>query len=133
MMYRLLADFLVVVHLAYVAVVVGGMGAILLGLWRGWGWVRNAWFRAIHVLMIAIVAVQAIVGVPCPLTTWEYQLREAAGDGGRPGTFIARIVHAVLFYEFAEWVFVVGYVLFGTAVLLVFLLAPPKWPGKTGA
>lgn len=132
-MYRLLADFIMIVHFIYVLIVIGGMAAILLGLWRGWRWVRSFWFRVIHLLMIGIVAFQAIIGVICPLTAWEYQLRIAAGDEGRPGTFISRLVHAVLFFELPPWVFVLGYVLFGTAVLLVFLLAPPRWPGKTGA
>lgn len=131
-MYRMLADLIVVVHLVYVAIVVGGMVAILLGLWRGWGWVRNFWIRIIHLLMIGIVAVQAILGVMCPLTVWEHQLRVAAGDRGQPGTFISRIVHSVLFFEFPDWVFTLGYILFGAAVLLAFFLAPPKWPTRTG-
>jgi hypothetical protein len=131
-MYRMVADLIVVVHLVYVAIVVGGMAAILLGLWRGWGWVRNFWLRTIHLSMIGIVAVQAVLGVMCPLTVWEYQLRVAAGDRGQPGTFISRIVHSVLFFEFPDWVFTLGYIVFGAAVLLTFFLAPPKWPRRTG-
>ena len=132
-MYRLLADLIVAIHLVYVAVVVLGLGAILLGLWRGWAWIRNFWFRTIHLVMIAVVAFQAIVGITCPLTTWEYQLRVAAGDTGQPGTFVGRMVHYVLFFQLPPWVFTLGYVLFGLAVLLAFLLAPPKWPRRTGS
>ncbi len=128
MIYRSLADLVVAVHFAYVALVVGGMAAILLGLWLGWPWARNFWFRTIHLLMIVIVAVQAILGILCPLTTWEFELRIAAGDEGRPGTFVSRLVHAVLFFELPQWVFLFGYVLFGLVVFLAFLLAPPKWP-----
>lgn len=129
-MYRLLADFIMVVHFIYVLIVVGGMAAILLGLWRGWSWVRNFWFRVVHLGMIGIVAIQAIIGVLCPLTVWEYQLRVKAGDEGSPGTFISRLVHALLFFELPPWVFTAGYILFGTLVLLTFLLAPPRWPRK---
>lgn len=130
--YRILADCIVVVHFAYVAFVVIGMIAILLGIWRGWAWVRNFWFRTIHLLMIGIVAVQAIFGILCPLTVWEYQLRVAAGDEGRPGTFVSRLVHAMLFFELPPWAFTVGYVLFGVAVLLAFLVAPPRRPRRFG-
>jgi hypothetical protein len=45
-----------------------------------WGWIRNPWFRFSHLAMIAIVAVEAINGWRCPLTTWEDQLRVAAGQ-----------------------------------------------------
>ncbi|MDZ7618680.1 MAG: DUF2784 domain-containing protein, partial [Patescibacteria group bacterium] len=121
-MYRLLADVIVAFHLAYVAFVVLGLAAIPIGVWRRWSWVRNCWFRMIHLLMITVVAIQAIAGVTCPLTTWEYQLRVAAGDAGHPGTFVGRMVHAVLFFELPHWVFTVGYVGFGAAVLLAFLL-----------
>ncbi len=129
-MYRFLADLIVAVHLVYVAIVVFGLAAILLGVWRGWHWIRNFWFRTIHLLMIAVVALQAIVGVTCPLTTWESQLRIAAGEPGRPGTFVGRMVHSVLFFQLPPWVFTLGYISFGAAVLLTFLLAPPRWPWR---
>ncbi len=132
MLYRLLADVIMAIHFVYVVIVVGGLAAILLGLWRGWSWVRNFWFRTIHLLMIGIVAVQAILGIPCPFTVWEYQLRVAAGDEGRPGTFVSRLVHAMLFFELPPWVFTLGYILFGAAVFLAFVLAPPRRPWKTG-
>ena len=132
-MYRFLADLIVAIHLVYVAVVVFGLAAILVGVWQGWAWVRNFWLRTIHLLMIAVVAFQAIVGITCPLTTWEYQLRVAAGDTGQPGTFVGRMVHYVLFFQLPHWVFTLGYVMFGAAVLLTFLLAPPKWPRRTGS
>lgn len=131
-MYRFLADLMVAVHFVYVAIVVLGLAAILLGVWRGWAWIRNFWLRTIHLLMIAVVAFQAVFGIMCPLTTWEYQLRVAAGDAGQPGTFVGRMVHYVLFFQLPPWVFTLGYVLFGASVLLAFLLAPPKWPRRTG-
>ena len=43
--YRFLADAVLAVHFAYVAFVVLGMAAILLGIALGWRWVRNFWFR----------------------------------------------------------------------------------------
>ncbi len=132
MLYRLLADVIMAIHLVYVLLVVGGLAAILLGVWRGWSWVRNFWIRTIHLLMIGVVAVQAILGVPCPLTVWEYELRMAAGDEGRPGAFVPRLIHTLLFLELPRWVFTVGYVGFGAAVFLAFVLAPPRWPWTTG-
>ena len=74
-LYRCLADAIVAIHFAYVAFVVVGMAAILLGLVFGWRFVRNFWFRGIHFLMIAVVAAESLADVICPLTTWEYQLR----------------------------------------------------------
>ena len=126
--YRFLADVIVVVHSAYVAFVVGGMVLILVGIWRRWRWVRNFWFRILHFAAIGLVVVESLGGVICPLTSWEYDLRVGAGDEGRPGSFIGRWVHDLLFYEFPEWAFTVCYCVFGLAVLVTLLLAPPHRP-----
>jgi hypothetical protein len=134
--YRLLADLVVVVHFAYVAFVVVGFLLILLGIVLRWGWVRNFWFRLVHFVAIAIVAAQAVGGLTCPLTTWENQLRRAAGETVREGSFMGRLAHDLLFYNGPPWVFTLSYCLFGAAVLLTLILAPPRWPrrrpGKSG-
>ena len=127
-LHRFLADLVAVVHFAYVAFVVLGWVAILVGLARRWGWVRNFWFRMIHLLLIAVVVAEALGGVVCPLTTWERELRVLAGQQGQPGSFVGRLVSAVLFYDLPEWVFRVLHCLFGAAVLLTLILAPPRRP-----
>ena len=44
------------IHAAYVAFVVVGQLLIFAGWLARWQWIRNAWFRGIHVLTIFIVA-----------------------------------------------------------------------------
>jgi hypothetical protein len=133
MIYRWLADVVVVVHFAYVAFVIVAFGLILIGLALRWRWVRNFWFRTIHLLAIGIVAVQAVAGVLCPLTTLEAKLRTAAGETSAEGSFVGRWMHELLFVDAPAWVFTTCYCLFGAAVLLVLILAPPKWPWKRRA
>ena len=55
-MYGLLADLVVIVHFAYVGFVVIGQLLILIGIVLRWQWIRNPWFRLIHLAMILIVA-----------------------------------------------------------------------------
>ena len=54
----LLADIVVVAHLAYVAFVVFGFLAIPAGWVLGWGWVRNRPFRLLHFCAIAFVGLK---------------------------------------------------------------------------
>jgi hypothetical protein len=127
-LYRLAADAIVVVHAAYVAAIVAGLLLILAGAARGWRWTRNFWFRIVHFLMIAFVAAEALAGIICPLTDWEYRLRELGGEEGRPGSFIGRLVHGVLFWNPPQEVFRIGCCLFGLAVLAALYWSPPEWP-----
>ncbi|HEY1376170.1 MAG TPA: DUF2784 domain-containing protein [Gemmataceae bacterium] len=126
MRYRLLADFVVAVHSAYVAFVVVGQVLILIGLWRNWRWVRNWWFRVLHLVAISIVAAEAVFNVACPLTTWEQRLRELAGDEVSHGTFVGDLLHNLIFVDAPPWAFTVGYVAFAAVVLATFVLAPPR-------
>lgn len=121
------ANVIVLVHFAYVAFLIFGLAAIVLGIVFRWPWVRNGWFRAIHLTMIAIVVVEAMAGVKCPLTVWEHQLRQRAGQQTLEGDFIASWVHSVMFFRADPWVFTAIYVTFGLAVLATWIVAPPRW------
>jgi hypothetical protein len=122
----MLADLIVVIHAAYVSFVVFGLLAILVGALLGWSWVRNFWFRVIHLTAIGIVVAETLAGIPCPLTVWEQQLRTSAGQVGYRGEFIGYWAHQLIFYRAEPWVFTVLYITFGLAVLAAFVLAPPR-------
>jgi hypothetical protein len=127
--YGLLADLVAAVHLAYVGFVVVAMLLIVVGLVLRWQWVRNFYFRLVHFVMIAVVVAESLCGVTCPLTDWERELRIAANQPWDEGSFVGRLVHDVMFFEAEPWVFTVCYCLFGLAVLVTLIFAPPRRPG----
>jgi len=117
----MLADLILFVHFAFVLFVVGGLALVWLGAALGWRWVRNRWFRLAHLAAIGYVALEASIGMMCPLTVWEDALRGVHEERG----FIARWLHALLFYDFPESVFTVAYVAFALVVLATYWLVPP--------
>jgi hypothetical protein len=125
-LYAVLADAILVVHALFVAFVVLGMVAIVIGYWLGWGWVRNLRFRIAHLVAIGIVVAQAWAGVLCPLTIWENALRRAAGESDYAGSFIQHWLHRILFYQAEDWVFTVLYTAFGAAVVVTWFVARPS-------
>lgn len=129
-LYRFLADVTVALHALYVGFVVFGLVFILLGVWRRWGWVRNFWFRIIHFAAIAVVAAEAALQWPCPLTVWEKQLREKAGEAAYAGDFLGEMAHRLLFYDAPQELFWALHCVFFLAVLATLVLAPPRWPWK---
>lgn len=118
----LLADAVLVAHVLFVAFVVGGLGFIWVGAWRGWAGARNFRFRVAHLAAIVFVAAEAIVGIACPLTVWEDALRGSSSELG----FLARWLRQLLYYDFPPQVFVVAYVAFALVVLATFYLIPPR-------
>jgi hypothetical protein len=118
----LLADLLVVLHFAIVVFIVGGLLLTWVGAPLGWRWVRNPWFRYLHLAAIALVALEALVGLACPLTVWEDMLR----GGARPESFIARWSHRLLFYRAPEWAFTTAYFAWALATLATLRLVPPR-------
>jgi hypothetical protein len=124
--YGLLADVVVAVHIAYVSYVLFGELAILLGMALKWKWIRNPWFRWTHLVAIAIVAVEAILDITCPLTDLEDWLRELAGQATTEVSFIGRFLDNVLFYQAPQSVLTACYIGFALLVLATFWLAPPR-------
>lgn len=125
--YGLAADAIVVFHFCYVLFAAGGELFILLGWLLRWGWIRNLAFRIVHLVSVVVVAVEALIGVLCPLTEWEYRLRLKAGQTFEEEIpFMARLVRRIIFYDFPTWVFTVTYILFALLVAATILLAPPR-------
>jgi len=127
LVYRLAADGVVILHAAYVLFVVAGFVLTAIGGLAGWTWIRNPWFRGVHLAMIGIVVAEAWCGITCPLTIWEQWLRQRAGQKTYQGAFVANLVHEFLFYDAPPWMFTIAYTAFLAAVLLTFLAAPPRW------
>src|SRR5688500_9147367 len=118
----MMADALLFVHFLIVVFIVGGLVLVWAGAALGWDWVRNPWFRYLHLGAIAYVAGEALLGVMCPLTVWEDMLR----GGVRAESFVGRWVRQLLFYQAPEWVFTTIYTLWAGATLLTLKFVPPR-------
>lgn len=87
MLFRLLADLLVVLHALFVWFVVAG--GFLALRWR-----RLAW---LHVPAALWGAVIEFMGWICPLTPLENQLRRLAGEAGYQGGFVEHYLIPTLY------------------------------------
>ena len=120
------ADALLVLHTLFVLFVVSGFALVAIGAVMGWRWVRNPWFRLVHLLAIIVVVLQAWAGRICPLTSWEMALRDAAGQASYESSFIAHWLGRLLYYDAPPWVFVVLYSGFGLLVALSWRWVRPR-------
>src|SRR5882672_1608501 len=86
--YQLLADLIVLVHVAFVVFAV--LGGLLAARWRRLVWIH---------LLAAFWAAVEFFGWVCPLTPLENWLRRRGGQGGYPSDFIAHYVLPILYPE----------------------------------
>lgn len=129
-MHLFLADLILVTHALFVAFVILGLLAVLLGKYWRWGWVKNRWFRLAHLAAIGIVLAESWLGMVCPLTEWENLSRVVAGSSGYSSSFIRHWLHEILYYDFEPWIFTVAYTVFGILVVATWLLVPPEHSRK---
>lgn len=128
------ANIVTTIHFLMVAWAVLALPATIIGLAAGAPFARNFWFRSSHLLFILFVVGETVLGVECPLTTWERDLRALDGldlheVDNEP--WIAQAAHnAFLFRGKTIADMLPYYVAFGLALVTVFVAAPPRWPWK---
>ena len=124
--FLLAADVILLLHVLFVVFVVIGLLLIVIGKVRAWSWIRNPWFRLIHLAAISVVMVQSWLGLICPLTTIEMALRSRAGDTVYSGSFLSHWLESILYYQVPSWIFVVCYMAFAAAVVASWFWIRPR-------
>jgi hypothetical protein len=118
MVFSLLADLVVAIHVAFVIFVVAGALVVL-------RWPRLAW---VHVPAAIWGVLIEYVGWICPLTPLEQWLRQVAGERGYQGGFVEHYLIPILYplglTRATQWVL-------GTIVLVVnvaaYAVALARW------
>ncbi|PSU34851.1 DUF2784 domain-containing protein [Photobacterium lutimaris] len=87
MVYRILADLVVILHLVFIIFALFGGSLVL---WRGY-------MLFVHIPAALWVTVLSFKGWICPLTPLENQLRQAAGGEGYPGGFVEHYIIPVIY------------------------------------
>ena len=124
----ILARLVLAVHIAIILFNVLGLIVIPLGAWRHWRFVRAFSWRALHVAILAVVALQAVLGRTCFLTLWQSALREPGGTGS-PAPLIESWVNRLIFWPLPLWLFAALYVAVWLYTLLLWHLVSPVVPG----
>jgi hypothetical protein len=79
-------------------------------------------------LAIAVVAYEELMEIRCPLSVWEEYFRERAGQVPSGETFLGRMLHSLLFYDFDKSTFTAIYYITLAVVLLTLVFCRPRLP-----
>ena len=87
MLYRVAADLLVLLHLAFIVFVVAGGFAVF----------KWPWMALLHLPAAIWGALIEYKGWVCPLTPWENSLRQLAGQDGYSEGFIEHYILQIIY------------------------------------
>ena len=88
-MYQALADLLMLAHFTFLL-------TLTFGGFLAWRWPR---FIVVHVALAIWGVLNAVVKVPCPLTSMEDLARRRAGEEGLPRGFVDQYLTGVIYPE----------------------------------
>lgn len=126
MLHRILADLIMVFHLAWILFMILGFVLTVRAFWHPRFFERSL-FRSIHLLGILFVAALALLGKYCPLTLWENALRHHYDpQTDYPGSFIIGHIEDLIYPNVSPLVVLLPTVGIALFTLIVFIVKPPS-------
>jgi hypothetical protein len=126
MLYKTLADVIVVAHFVWILFMLVGFVLTLSGFF--WKKFFDKWlFRTVHLLGIVYVSLLAIMGRYCPVTLWENALRAKYNpDLTYQGSFIIHYIEKLVYPAVNPLMIIVPTVVIAIVTVVVFITRPPK-------
>jgi len=124
--YGLLADLILLIHFGVVLFNLFWLAAVPLGARLEWRFVRIRWLRITHLISMALVAVQPLLGRVCLLTIWQYAFDEKKGDVVSIFPAVRAWVISLMYWQAPPWAFAVMYVAAFAYTIALWKWVPPQ-------
>ena len=126
MVSRILADFIILMHLAWIVFMLVGFVLTVRGFFMKQFFDR--WlFRSLHLCGILYVGFLAMLGRSCPLTILENSLRmKQDPTSAYPGLFIVHYVEKLVYPDVNPFVILLPTVVIAVFTVAAFVLRPPR-------
>jgi len=125
MLYKIIADIIVVVHFGWVLFMLLGF---VLSLW-GFFWREffNWWlFRILHLFGIVYVVLLAVLRQYCPLTILENTLRARYNPIlTYPGSFIVHYINRLIYPDVNPLILLIPTIFIAVFTVVIFIIKPP--------
>lgn len=123
----MIADIVLFVHFCIVIFIFSGFFLVPIGYWRGWIWIRNIRLRVCHLILMALVTLETLFGITCPLTFIENNLRAMQ----QPESFVGYWIGQMIYWDLSTRFFLILYSLALGWTLLMWKLFPISYNQKT--
>ena len=117
----LIADIVLFFHFCIVIFITFGFVLIPIGHNFNWIWIKNKKLRLLHFGMMIFVTFETILGLSCPLTVLENNLRGINENQ----LFLSRWITEVIYWDFPSEFFLILYCLCLGWTFLIWKKYPP--------
>ena len=116
-----IADIILFFHFCIVVFITSGFVLIPIGYNFDWLWIKNKKLRLLHFGMMIFVTFETILGLSCPLTVLENNLRGINENQ----LFLSRWITKVIYWDFPSEFFLILYCLCLGWTFLIWKKYPP--------
>ena len=118
----MIADIVLMFHFCVVIFITFGFFLIPIGCMYKWDWVTNIQLRILHSGMMVFITLETLLGITCPLTTFENSLRGIHESK----SFIGYWIKKIIYWDFPTQFFIILYCIFLVWTFLMWKLYPPR-------
>ncbi len=125
MIYKIIADIIVIVHFIFILFMLSGIVLTIAGFFRE-KYFKHWLFRTLHLCGILFVAILAILGKYCPLTILEnLAMMRHNPDLAYPGSFIVHYIEELVYPNVDPMIIIIPTVILAVFTLVMFIIKPP--------
>ena len=106
-MNMILSEIVLLLHFSIFLFMILSFILIPYGYFQKWEWVKNIYFRSIHLILMGIILIETILGFMCPLTILENFLRADK----KIDNIFSKIIHQIMYWDFTNYQFIILYLL----------------------
>ena len=118
----LIADIVLIFHFCIVIFITFGFFLIPIGYKFGWVWVTNLKLRILHCGMMMFVTLETLLGITCPLTSIENNLRGVYEST----SFLSYWVKQIIYWDSPDQFFIILYSMFLVWTFSMWKFFPPR-------
>ena len=118
----LIADIILIFHFCVVIFITFGFFLIPIGYKFGWVWITNLKLRIFHCGMMMFVTLETLLGITCPLTSIENNLRGIYEST----SFVSYWIKKIIYWDFPTQFFIILYFVFLVWTFLIWKFFPPR-------
>ena len=119
---KFFADTILILHFLVIIFIISLYFLIPYGYSKNWKFVKNYKIRLTHLMLIFFITLETFLGIICPLTILENDLRGQSYSE----TFISFWISKLIYWDLPTTFFIVFYTIFLILAIILWLKFLPK-------